>query len=112
MQLLFSYGTLMQEEVQLDLFGSRLVGYPDVLEGYKLIETEVSDEKFLATGASGQQKSLLKTGEISDKVHGVALEITDKQLELADQYEPRGYERQQVVLQSGQTAWAYFCNFN
>ncbi|MDE4940393.1 gamma-glutamylcyclotransferase, partial [Francisella tularensis subsp. holarctica] len=33
MELLFSYGTLQQEEVQLTVFGRKLVGQKDSLKG-------------------------------------------------------------------------------
>ena len=46
-QLLFSYGTLQKEKVQLELFGRTLKGANDVLKGYKTVEIEIKIKMFL-----------------------------------------------------------------
>ena len=41
MELLFTYGTLQLEEVQLQTFGRKLEGKPDALVGYRLVMTKI-----------------------------------------------------------------------
>lgn len=104
---LFSYGTLQNQRTQIDLFGRRLHGVADALQGYTLTNIDIVDEKFLAKGENKQQKSLVFTNRYSDRVVGMALEISDHELLIADQYEPSNYKRAQVNLQSGRRAWVY-----
>ena len=40
-------------------------------------------------------------------IEGTVFEISEEELLLADGYEPDGYERHKVVLQSGNRAWIY-----
>lgn len=48
-ELLFSYGTLQQEEVQLATFGRKLEGKLDQLLGYVLSMLKIRDPHVLAT---------------------------------------------------------------
>jgi len=95
---LFAYGTLQTEAVQLATFGQRLKGHADTLVGYRLttIRTEHEDHR-----------NLQFTGNTSDFVEGTAFEVTRKELEQADAYEPDGYKRVRVTLKSGLQAWVY-----
>lgn len=43
MELLFSYGTLQQEEVQIENFGRELKGTKDFLPSYVLAEVKITD---------------------------------------------------------------------
>jgi len=43
----------------------------------------------------------------NDIVDRTALEITDEELLLADEYEPKNYKRIKVMLESGKKAWIY-----
>jgi gamma-glutamylcyclotransferase (GGCT)/AIG2-like uncharacterized protein YtfP len=104
---LFSYGTLQNEETQLRLFGRRLSGTADVLEGYQVATIEILDGNFLAKGEDKFQKSLVCTNRQSDCVMGTALQVSDQELLLADQYEPVNYERTMIRLKSGKHAWVY-----
>lgn len=47
MPLLFSYGTLQLEQVQLETFGRLLKGEKDVLSGYKITMLEITDPEVL-----------------------------------------------------------------
>jgi hypothetical protein len=40
-------------------------------------------------------------------VLGVRLELSEAELHMTDEYEVDDYERREVVLSSGITAWAY-----
>lgn len=49
MELLFSYGTLQLERVQLKTFGRLLRGTKDILVSYSISKIEISDEDVIAT---------------------------------------------------------------
>jgi len=96
MPLLFSYGTLQHEEVQLSTFGRRLIGAPDVLAGY---------ERSSITIDGGSYFTLTRGNA---RVPGVVLEVTDAELSKADEYEGDfHYKRVVVTLESGKEAWVY-----
>jgi hypothetical protein len=103
---LFSYGTLRQEDVQLNTFGRKLAGRPDALVGYVLKIIQIQDRSFAAKNGA-HQRTLQFTGSASDVVEGVALAVTRKELEQADEYEPDDYGRVRVQLKSGLDAWVY-----
>ena len=97
-EILFSYGTLQTPAVQLATFSRRLQGRPDALVGYRLTTIRIEDE---------EHRNLQFTGSTSDYVEGTVFEMTKKELEQADAYEPDGYERVSVKLNSGLDAWVY-----
>jgi gamma-glutamylcyclotransferase (GGCT)/AIG2-like uncharacterized protein YtfP len=104
---LFSYGTLQKNEVQLKLFGRLLNGARDILKGCKLSLVEITDESFLAKGEEKFQRTLVPSENETDFVEGMAFEMTEEELLLADKYEPDNYERKKVALLSGKEAWVY-----
>ena len=106
MPLLFSYGTLQLEAVQIESFGRKLNGSLDVLTGYELSEVEIHDSMVLSRS---QQKfhPVAIPGTIDDLIEGTVFDITDEELVQADTYEVSDYKRVSVVLKSGKTAWAY-----
>lgn len=106
-EYLFSYGTLQQEEVQLDLFGRKLEGTQDVLTGYAIEEIEIKDEVFLSRGEEKYQRTLVRSNDSNDRIAGTVLKITNEELLLADEYEPDIYKRIKVKLESGKEAWVY-----
>ena len=110
MELLFSYGTLRFENVQLATFGRALSGKPDALAGYRVVAVEIQDQDFIAKNGAGPQNNLEYTGNASGTVEGVALELTREELEQADAYEPAEYKRKLVQLRSGVSAWVYLSN--
>lgn len=95
MESLFSYGTLQLDEVQLATFGRKLEGKSDSIAGYRIVMTKLG------------HRNLQFTGDASDLVEGVVFAVTTKELEQSDAYEPEGYERVQVQLASGVSAWVY-----
>jgi gamma-glutamylcyclotransferase (GGCT)/AIG2-like uncharacterized protein YtfP len=107
---LFSYGTLQQERVQINLYGRVLNGMPDSLPGYKLMGIKVTDEIFLLKGEQQWQNTLVHTGNTLDEVTGTVFSLTDAELLSTDQYEPAGYHRISVLLASGKTAWIYIAD--
>jgi len=104
---LFSYGTLQSEVVQLATFGRTLAGRLDALVGFRLVMIEIQDQDFVAASGTAHHRNLLFTGNTSDVVEGSLLSLTKQELDLADSYEPSGYERIQVQLRSGSIAWVY-----
>jgi hypothetical protein len=104
---LFSYGTLQTESVQLSTFGRRLSGSRDALVGYRLRMIKIEDQDFVTQSCAEYHRTLEFTGSASDLVEGTVLPVTQQELEQADAYEPDGYERIRVELQSGTEAWLY-----
>lgn len=104
---LFSYGTLQNAAVQVETFGRDLGGKPDALLGYRLRMIRIEDQDFVAKSGAGLHRSLEHTGEASDRVEGAVLTLTLEELAKADDYEPEGYERILVRLESGIGAWVY-----
>ena len=107
MPLLFSYGTLRDPAVQLPTFGRELTGADDHLVGYRIEQLEITDPHVLAISGERFHPILKETGDPSDTVAGTALEVTDAELLLADEYEVDDYKRVTAPLASGGTAWVY-----
>ena len=107
MEHLFTYGTLQLEEVQLTTFGRKLEGRQDALIGYRLVTITIEDEDFATKSGTAEHRNLQFTGNASDFVEGTVFSITTEELEKSDAYEPEGYERVLVQLQSGINAWIY-----
>jgi GNAT superfamily N-acetyltransferase len=95
MPLLFSYGTLQQEDVQWSTFGRLLDGQRDELPGF---EPSVS---------VSQHANVTFNGRTDSRAAGTVFEVTDADL-AADEYEQRAnYQRIAVTLASGKHAWVY-----
>jgi Gamma-glutamyl cyclotransferase, AIG2-like len=107
MPLLFSYGTLRQEAVQLSTFGRLLLGSPDELIGFEQSVFEVTDPEFVSTSGKAQHAIVTFTGRSDSRVPGTAFEVTDAELATADAYEPAGYSRVLAKLASGRQAWVF-----
>ena len=107
MPLLFSYGTLRQEAVQLSTFGRLLLGFPDELIGFEQSLFEVTDPEFVSASGKAHHAIVTFTGRSDNRVPGTAFEVTDAELARADVYEPAGYARVLGQLASGRQAWVY-----
>jgi gamma-glutamylcyclotransferase (GGCT)/AIG2-like uncharacterized protein YtfP len=109
--LLFSYGTLQNEEVQLANFGRRLEGTADSLPLYKLTVIEIRNPEFVVLSRSAMHRNVQFTGSEFDSVEGTVLKLTKAELERADAYEQGAeYQRILVTLNSGRRAWVYLRN--
>jgi gamma-glutamyl AIG2-like cyclotransferase len=106
-ELLFSYGTLQLEPVQMALFGRSLVGTPDVLPGFKQTLLEIDDEATVRMSGKTHHAMAEFSGNPSDAIRGTAFELTLAEVESADKYEVAAYKRVAVTLGSGRRAWAY-----
>ena len=108
MPLLFSYGTLQDERVQLETFGHRLHGRHDALPGCDTSQVRIADPAEVATTGLTHYQNAVGTGRAGASVPGMAVEVTDAELATADEYERQaGYARIAVVLASGRPAWVY-----
>jgi len=97
MPLLFSYGTLQQDDVQLATFGRLLQGHHDELPGFTLVPA-----------GTMPHANVTFSGTADSRVSGMAFEVTDAELVAADRYEASdAYSRTAVTLASGKRAWVY-----
>ena len=108
MALLFSYGTLQEEGVQMATFGRRLEGAPDTLPSYEPALVPIPDPAEAARLGRTHNRNVRFTGNPDDGVTGTALEVSDAELAAADAYEARyDYRRIEVTLASRKRAWLY-----
>jgi len=107
MPVLFSYGTLREEPVQLETFGRRLQGHADELVGFEQSSVRIEDPAFVAKSGKSEHAVVRFTGRSESRVAGIAFEVSDEELAKADRYEPNGYERIRATLASGKQAWVY-----
>ena len=106
-QLLFSYGTLQKEKVQLELFGRTLQGTADVLRGWRSEKIEIKDEAVLAKSEQKYHLIAVQSNDENDLITGFIFELTENELLIADDYETEDYKRINVVLESGKQSWVY-----
>jgi hypothetical protein len=106
-QYLFSYGTLQTPLVQMANFGRLLTGFPDVLVGYYQYHLEITDPNVVSQSGQSQHPILRYSGDIHDRVSGIAFAVNEFDLSRADRYEVVDYERIGVTLLSGTEAFVY-----
>ena len=108
MPLLFSYGTLQQEDVQLSTFGRRLDGQRDALVGFEQSLVKIDDPAVVAALGSTHHANVRFNGHDDNRVPGTVFEISDAELVSVDRYEAAySYARRAAWLASGQHAWVY-----
>ena len=107
MPLLFSYGTLQQEAVQLSTFGRVLQGQPDALVGFERSLLEIEDAAFIAASGKSHHAIVHPNGRDDSRVSGMVFELSERELADADRYEPAGYTRISARFASGKHAWVY-----
>ena len=105
-ELLFSYGTLQQDGVQMAQFGRLLKGRADTLLGWRQEMVQITDPDVLAKSGKVFHPIVLP-GRKDDSVPGMVFEITGEELAAADSYEVADYKRVAAQLKSGATAWVY-----
>lgn len=108
MPLIFSYGTLQQDDVQIATFGRLLQGQRDELPRYELSSVPIADPHVLQTTCKTHHKNVLFNGRDDSRVTGTVFEVTEMELAETDRYE-RGalYRRITVVLASEKQVWVY-----
>lgn len=106
-ELLFSYGTLRQREVQLATFGRVLHGQADAIVGYDLHYVTIADPQVIAASGSDRHPILKPADRPEAAVEGTVFAISRVELTAADEYEVDDYQRISVTLRSGRQAWVY-----
>lgn len=107
MPLLFSYGSLQQENVQMSTFGRLLQGQVDALVGFEQSSITLDDPQVVALSGKSQHVIVKFNGREDSRVAGTVFEITDEELLRADRYECAPYQRVDAMLASGRQAWVY-----
>ena len=108
MPLLFSYGTLQQESVQLSTLGRRLNGQRDELPGFEQSSVRIEDPQVVATIGKTHHANVVFNGIEDSRVAGMVFEITDAELARIDEYEAAfSYQRVTAMPVSGRQAWVY-----
>ena len=106
-ELLFSYGTLQLEPIQLAIIGRTLNGQPDVLPGFEETFIEIDSDSVQSLTGKSRHVIAKFTGRPSDTIPGTVFALTADEIEKADEYETAEYLRVRVLLQSGTRAWVY-----
>ena len=105
--LLFSYGTLQNENIQLEIFGRKLNGLKDRLRGFRIGQLQ------LATGNEPNPENIqsypvaIAGDPQKDYIDGKIYQLTPEELQQADRYETGAYKRVNLQLESGKLAWVY-----
>ena len=108
MPLIFSYGSLQEERVQLSTFGRLLDGSKDEALGFDLSTATVDDPKAVALSGRNTHANLVVASEPDRGVAGTVFEITTDELASVDEYEALfSYRRVEAALASGRRAWVY-----
>lgn len=94
---LFSYGSLQDHEVQLALYHRKLIGFEAIVFGYKFSKEKIES----------RYPIIYKTHDLKDRIRGTVYEISKNELLITDDYEGNSYQRVQIQLESGSTAWCY-----
>ncbi len=108
MPLLFSYGTLQQESVQVATFGRLLAGQKDELPGFEPSLVPIRDPHIVGETGRTHHANVTFNGRPDSRVSGTVFEVTDDELAAADRYERTAdYARIAATLASGRKAWLY-----
>ena len=106
--LLFAYGTLQKEDIQVLCFGRTLKGRPDALPGYRRGALLITDPEQIEVLGETHYAVVEMSDNPEDEVHGTVYEITEDELSAADRFEEDAdYRRRLLSLKSGERAWVY-----
>ena len=98
MHKMFSYGTLMDDEIRTRILGKNINVKPDILEGYTITVHPV----LISYPVVKPNKD--------DFVNGVVFDVTENDIKDLDMYETKYYKREEVVLKSGVKSMVYIEN--
>jgi gamma-glutamylcyclotransferase (GGCT)/AIG2-like uncharacterized protein YtfP len=108
MPLLFSYGTLQDEQVQRATFGRTLRGERDALPGFERSLVKIEGEIAPTIAGGTHHANVIPSSAAGSQVAGTVFDVTDAELASADAFEaPAQYQRIEVSLASGKRAWLY-----
>ena len=106
--LIFSYGSLQEEAVQLSVYGRVLRGESDALVGWVRTRIDVPKWHKAATQGTTHYANVERSPQSASRVAGTLLELTDVELTASDGYERDAeYVRVMITLESGRRAWVY-----
>jgi len=108
MTLLFSYGSLQEDAVQLKVYGRVLRGEPDAL--VHCVREQITVPPWHKAAAAGvtHYANVIFDPDSDSQVNGTVLELTDAELAASDGYEQDAdYVRVMTTLASGRRAWVY-----
>lgn len=105
--LLFSYGTLQLESVQIETYGRKLTGSQDSLSNFKLEQIKITDQSVLAKSNQQYHPIAVPSDHPDDQIIGVIFELTEQELLETDNYEVSDYKRVLKTFNSGKEAWVY-----
>jgi hypothetical protein len=106
-ELLFSYGTLQLEAVQMATFGRLLAGTSDALPGFEEVTLTIEDQAVIAVSGKTHHTIARFTGHSSDVIFGTVFRVTPEDIQNADKYEVDACKRVALTLRSGVRAWVY-----
>lgn len=97
MEKIFTYGTLQNPDIQIDVLGRKLSdGTPDTLRGYAMGKLQgihmIYNIIYPKTGST---------------VQGTVYDVTNEEFEKLDAYEGNAYLRVSATLVSNTRAWIY-----
>ena len=104
-ELVFSFGTLLDEKVQHSLFGYRVDTLEDSLIGHGTTEVVITDLDVIAK--SGKNVHLGLVRRESDAVLGGLLALSPDELAAVDAYEVDAYVRRRVPTGAHGQAWCF-----
>lgn len=108
MPLVFSYGMLQQEDVQLSTFGRRLHGERDELLGFEPALVQIDDPQVVAALGKTHHANVRFNDNNDSRIPGMVFEITDAELASVDEFEIAFfYKRVAATLASGRQVWVY-----
>ena len=105
--LLFSYGTLQQDNVQMATYGRYLNGHLDSLSGYRLDKIKIEDKAVILTSGKNYHPIAVKTELANDCIEGTIFELSETELQQTDHYEVDEYQRVLETFASFKQAWVY-----
>lgn len=103
--LLFSFGTLLDDPVQQAVFGASVPSRRATLAGHDVVDVVITDPHVIEVSGSAVHKGLRRRADAA--VGGGVLKLSAEQLAQADAYEVDAYVRRRVRLRDGDAAWAY-----
>jgi gamma-glutamylcyclotransferase (GGCT)/AIG2-like uncharacterized protein YtfP len=108
MPLIFSYGTLQRDDVQLATFGRRLDGERDALLRYAASQVKIEDPVAAARAGRTHHKNATFDDRAGSSMPGMVFDVTEAELAECDAYEAAdAYVRVSATLASGRQAWVY-----
>ena len=103
--LLFSFGTLLLDQVQQQILGGPVASSPDELLGHGITEVVIEDPAVVELSGLAVHRGLAR--QEGARVPGGVLTLTPDQLQSADAYEVAAYTRRRVSTAVHGQVWAY-----